>query len=434
MSEHGTDSIIETDRWEKADIFDQNVETLLFHEHGIGGYYGNAVMKGIGEVLDKCEKKQDNSAMDVILDNKNSNFEQLRFELYKRNFIKGQVDQSLVSNYANFKGGANNESNIMLYRKCPDECIFLTILKYINDNHMGNDIYRFFLKLMKTVTRQKPIGKCEWTDNFGLNNLGYAITMPQRKVDGLSEDVYTVNYENTKIIESVKFTSQEMNEILDLIGPLKLLIIYLSDEYKDKRVLDCKNESNEFKMKIIDTAANMFPFYYAGTHGCDGFKGNYKACSYNTIVKYLMRYPMNQICAILNTSKYTEPGQHWTSIIFRNNDYTYSDGNYEYVMHSNPMIKVIFCCSFGNGINSLHQNILDDLHNVDDNLSTNVESNKQVLQQDGYNCGLFAILFVYYLCLYPDQLNKAVESIGVNANNAIDNGINMFRRAIIGSN
>lgn len=428
MLEGGTESIIEKDRWVKADIFDRNVDTLLFHGHGVGGFYGNAVMKGISEILDGCQKKNDNSAMDVILDNKDGSFEQLRYELYRRNFIDGPIDQSVVNG---FKGGADTD---MLYRKCPDECIFLTILKYISDNHMGTDIYRFFLKLMKTVTRQKPIGKCEWTDNFGLNNLGYAITMASRNSKGLHEDVYTVNVADTTVVEFIIFTELEMDEVLDLIGPLKLLIIYSGDEYKDKRVLNYKNESAEFKMKLIDTAAHMFPFYYAGTHGCDGFKGNYRTCSYGTIVKYLRRYPMNQICAVLNTSKYTEPGQHWTSIVFRNNDYAYSDGDYEYVPHNNPMIKVIFCCSFGNGINSLHQNIIDDLHNVDDNLSTNVESNKRVLQQDGYNCGLFAILFVYYLCLYPDQLSKAVKSIGVNANNAINNGINAFRRAVIGSN
>lgn len=198
-------------------------------------------------------------------------------------------------------------------------------------------------------------------------------------------------------------------------------------------LLDMFTIGNESKKWILlDYIASKYPNYYAGTHGCNCFQIN-KSIKYDTLVKFLLRYPTCQIGCILNTARYGEAGEHWTALTFRNLLYDYSNDKYERIALKNPYFKVYFCCSFGSNINILHQDIVSDIKKAYNNLSVEVITSGTKIQIDNHNCGIFALLFILMLYMYPGRIEK-VREITSDAKNIKLKSIQAFRDAILGSN
>ena len=316
-----------------------------------------------------------------------------------------------------------------VYKKCPDECLLSFCLLFPSEDCPN---YLILLLTMKHFTRQKPLGRTEWTDNFGLNNLCFAMALAERE---------TEENKNCKCRYTVKSIPFEMNPeikfdiddcFLNLVMPVKIMTaLFILDGNCDGLTEMFQRGDSEKKWKVLDLINQIFPNYFAGAHGCNCFQIN-KSCSYETLIKFLLRYPSSQIGAILNTSRYGEAGEHWTSFTIRNNIFSFEENEYKRIQLKNPFLTVCFCCSFGSTINSLHQDLVSDLQNSFNNLTVNVLMNTNKIQNDDCNCGVYSALFIYILYQFPGQL-KEILNIKEDAKNIILGSIFNMRIALIGA-
>ena len=477
------------------DMFERGVNTLLFHNIGIYGYYGKFVMESIKLAITKEQRNVGNiklsdftnqqggrvaqeihaqlnisneeitpsSIKNIILKNINEPYEKLRCELYKAGIIKKSIDYNAIDKfeqvfnktYEKIKSKINNEniSKIhwfednfdvldkdelneyrkackLIYDRCPDECVLIYILIYPVPM---SKTYKIYLISIKHFTRAKPLNDKEWTDNYGLNNYGYSSSLSESKND-LNKD--------SKLIYTIETVPFEMNNkiifdiddcIVNLVMPVKIIdaLLHFDNNSNDLFAM-FSSGNNEKKWMLLDYIAQKYPNYYAGTHGCNCFKIN-KSIRYDTLVKFLLRYPTCQIGCILNTSRYGEAGEHWVAITIRNAMYNYINNQYEKNVFMNPYFKVYFCCSFGSNINILHQDIVSDIEEIYNNLTVEVLSSGTKIQKDNYNCGVYSLLFIYLLFMYPGRLDK-IREIKENANNIKLKSIENLRIALIGSN
>ena len=457
---------------ENSDIFNIGVNTLLFHQFGIFGYYGKYAMAAVRlggsakQRYDDSEGSAKKSPMlEMIEKYGNYPFEKFRCECYRNGLIQGDINKLLcdsfdrvfeevcediakkISKNISFEKPSTlfedsfevvddelvrryKEISKQIYEKCPDECVFSLILKTVSEE---TPAFMIILGTMKHFTRQKPIEKTEWTDNFGLNNLGLAMSLSERETEKNkdSKSVYTVKSPKYIVKKDVKFNVDDA--LKNLVGPVKIFDALMNLEGSTKSIMKMYEEGHEeLKWKALDYIAEKYPNYFAGAHGCNCFIIN-RSCSYDTLVKFLIRYPSTQVGMILNTSQYGERGQHWTAVTLRNDCFNYDEKakEYTYKNYKNPMFDLCFCCSFGNSPGSLHVDIIKDLEGCYENLSIHSFYNDKTIQTDGNNCGVYSILFLYILFQYPGQMSK-IHELDTNAENFIIGGIFNMRKSLIG--
>lgn len=465
---------------EHSDIFNIGVNTLLFHQYGIFGYYGKYAMSAVrlaGSSKQRYESfegdVQKSPMLEMIEKCGNYPFEKFRCECYRNGLIKGNIDNLLCNSFDRVfeevcediekkvvksldnkigkKIDFTKPSTLFedsfevvddelvkrykeickkLYEKCPDECVFSLILKTVSEE---TPAFMIILGTMKHFTRQKPIEKTEWTDNFGLNNLGFAMSLSERETEKnkSSKSVYTVKSPKFIVKKDVKFDVDDA--LKNLVGPVKIFDALMSLEGSTKNIMKMYDEgSEELKWKVLDYVAEKYPNYFAGAHGCNCFIIN-RSCSYDTLVKFLLRYPSTQVGMILNTSQYGERGQHWTAVTLRNDCFNYDKNTkeYTYKTYKNPMFDLCFCCSFGNSPSSLHRDIITDLEQSYPNLSIHSSYNDKTIQTDGNNCGVYSALFLYILYQYPGQMSQ-IHVLNTDAENFIMGGIFNMRKSLIG--
>ena len=390
----------ESERLSKTEIFNIGVNTLLFQDEGVHGYYGEIAMKIIRQSLPYLKES---TLKDIIKNNANNSFEELRKALFNAHLTDKEPNQTIA------------EDSKEIHKKLPDEGIFALILKDVSDGTM----YRILLKTMRTFTRQKPLAPDEWTDNFGLNNLGYALTIPVRETDENknTKQFYTVKARDFKVNKSVKLNIQDV--VKNLINPIQAAMVI-----EENQLIPFFNCELENMIDVVDKIAEKFPNFYAGAHGCDCFRSSVPHCiGYKTISEFIQRYPNNQIGAILNTSTYSERGQHWTAVVF-------SGIASESAEKDSVSILCTFACSFGQSIGSLHASIANEFQN-ETHIPCIVQYSQVQLQYDNCNCGLYAVLFLWTLFQFPGNLS-AIERIGSNATGVFSEGIKSMRSKFIG--
>ena len=423
-----------------TELFDTGAVTLLFHEVGLHGYYGNIMMYFINALMKEEFKPQYMDIINIIKSCLDKSYEELRCTLYEQGLVCPikKVDKDAIKN---FRRDPTNKKYIQtIYELCPDECILYVLLLALKSSN--SFMYMPLLLVMKVFTRCKPVNPTAWMDNFSLNNLGFALSVSERISNyGNKEpnEIYTVGhhfdekYKEPKIIESNDINIDQT--IKFIFNPVQLAIaierndflnsITATDAYKSvprNEIADKIRQlfvpgNNDWKKQILDEAAKIFPNCYVGAHGCDAFTNRCSfACNYIDIIKFLSRYPHNQICCILNTSRYTEQGQHWTAAGF-----TFYDS-----------FNMLFACSLGSSKDELHENIIKDLHDADGRLVITYTYQPVALQTDNYNCGVYSVLFVNSMFMYPRDAAQCT-AIGQDAKSVNSRGIDYIRTCIIGN-
>ena len=146
--------------------------------------------------------------------------------------------------------------------------------------------------------------------------------------------------------------------------------------------------------EICDLCYKRYPFFYGGSHGCDVFDMPTLSLSLEEIKQFLDRYPSARVGYILNTATYASGnGEHWVALELTKG-------------------KARLVCSQQSDFNTFKDGgrLRNELHR----LGFGEEWNTREIQKDEHACGMFSAMSLMKLLQYRGDINKAVDSIGVN--------------------
>ena len=146
--------------------------------------------------------------------------------------------------------------------------------------------------------------------------------------------------------------------------------------------------------EICDLCYKRYPFFYGGSHGCDVFDIPTLSLSLEEIKQFLDRYPSARVGYILNTATYASGnGEHWVALELTKG-------------------KARLVCSQQSDFNTFKDGgrLRNELHR----LGFGEEWNTREIQKDDHACGMFSAMSLMKLLQYRGDINKAVDSIGVD--------------------
>lgn len=146
--------------------------------------------------------------------------------------------------------------------------------------------------------------------------------------------------------------------------------------------------------EICDLCYKRYPFFYGGSHGCDVFDMPTLSLSLEEIKQFLDRYPSARVGYILNTATYASGnGEHWVALELTKG-------------------KARLVCSQQSDFNTFKDGgrLRNELHR----LGFGEEWNTREIQKDEHSCGMFSAMSLMKLLQYRGDINKAVDSIGVD--------------------
>jgi len=269
------------------------------------------------------------------------------------------------------------------------------------------------VRTVYTFGRIKPMDSItEWADNFRLNGYGNVLNrIMYKKYDHPS--IYTIDYmtEPLPINQSVEINYERMKKFV--IGPLTAFIIN-HDIFPDvlRTTTGVFVSRNLTDKEICDFFYEHFVMGFLGAHGCDVFDLG-MTLTLQEIDKVLTRYPSLKLGMILNTDGYQSGtgGSHWVALML----------SYK---------KALLICSQAGSFNIFNDK--GKLHNTLRNMMFGLTYNPVTIQTDSYNCGFYSVMALYALLCHND-VQKAVEAIGVDATNLVS-GFDMekIRSKIVG--
>ena len=215
-------------------------------------------------------------------------------------------------------------------------------------------------------------------------------------------DVKNVGFNNKHILtHRYIFNNFHDPIILKIIGIFRVFLIVNKLLPNASYVI---NEPND----VIDISVRYFPIYYIGSVACNWFDDTNTA-SINTIKRFVSKYPMIYVVAIINTaSSENSGGAHWMGLCFINEGDEQDNNNYCYLM-----------CSQGSSWNAFMDNGRFN-KTVIDNGFVQVH-NSVCCQYDNCNCGVYSFLFIYMFILNKANMEKAIQCVGVDANSLNNN-------------
>ena len=152
--------------------------------------------------------------------------------------------------------------------------------------------------------------------------------------------------------------------------------------------------TNKTPKEICDLCYKRYPFFYGGSHGCDVFDIPTLSLSLEEIKQFLDRYPSARVGYILNTATYASGnGEHWVALELTKG-------------------KARLVCSQQSDFNTFKDGgrLRNELHR----LGFGEEWNTREIQKDEHSCGMFSAMSLMKLLQYRGDINKAVDSIGVD--------------------
>lgn len=152
--------------------------------------------------------------------------------------------------------------------------------------------------------------------------------------------------------------------------------------------------TNKTPKEICDLCYKRYPFFYGGSHGCDVFDIPTLSLSLEEIKQFLDRYPSARVGYILNTATYASGnGEHWVALELTKG-------------------KARLVCSQQSDFNTFRDGgrLRNELHR----LGFGEEWNTREIQKDDHACGMFSAMSLMKLLQYRGDINKAVDSIGVD--------------------
>lgn len=152
--------------------------------------------------------------------------------------------------------------------------------------------------------------------------------------------------------------------------------------------------TNKTPKEICDLCYKRYPFFYGGSHGCDVFDIPTFSLSLEEIKQFLDRYPSARVGYILNTATYASGnGEHWVALELTKG-------------------KARLVCSQQSDFNTFKDGgrLRNELHR----LGFGEEWNTREIQKDEHSCGMFSAMSLMKLLQYRGDINKAVDSIGID--------------------
>ena len=259
--------------------------------------------------------------------------------------------------------------------------------------------------LITTYAKVAPLKSADdWFDNFRLTGIANSMNLLIWRDD--ADGVYGVGRSPQPINSSIELDFAKVKRFL--VRPLREFIIRNS-LYPENADLDggCMStiEQSMSDKEICDECYAHFPFYFGGAHGCDVFGMREASLTMSEIKAFCKRYPSAIVGYILNTETYRSGrGQHWLSIAF-----------------SGDRCSIIN--SSGSGLESFHDG--GALSKSIKERFAAINYNDKRLQNDGYSCGMFAVITLYMLICFDMNVPKAVEHVGVNGKQ-ISNGRSIY--------
>jgi len=324
-----------------------------------------------------------------------------------------------------------------------------------------NDEIDLMLRTTYTFGRVKPLEKANtWLDNYRLNSYGNALNrVMYKKFDHKS--VYVIDTNPLPINENVEINYERMIKLI--IGSLTAFIIdhnifpetmmtnggglmnttnfeqpSVTNDGRPMMNTNSKQSTiiNNFEQpsvtndggrtlvttnygsrnlspkQICDEFYQRFPFAFGGAHGCDAFFIG-MTTTFEEIDKIFERYPSLRIGYILNTDGYRSGtgGSHWVALMLGKK-------------------RAQLICSQAGNFDGFKDN--GAIQKTLRNLLFGISYNTQNIQTNSFSCGEFSVLALYTL-IWSFDIGKAVNAIGVNAENIADGyNIESIRRKIIG--
>lgn len=336
-----------------------------------------------------------------------------------------------------------------LFNAKSNECLLAYILIAYNNTNID-----IILRCMYTFCRVLPFKKpTEWYDNYRLNNYGNPLNMIMWH-DYDCNDVYTISDSFPNDID--KSVKLDFNVIVKrFVGSLRAFIIdhglfpsssssddekyinggqrvtskpfqsslldiyesFLSKRHNKRKSKLSKLSGGDIEAftsdssvhpfrenkhdslsrgltaeQICDECYRHYPYFYGGAHGCDFY--NCGLCpDFEQHKLFLKRYPSARIGYILNTATYRSGhGEHWVALQFDKENAT-------------------LICSQGSSFSAFHDG--GELYRNIQQAPFGEIYNPTTFQVDGYSCGIFSALSLYWLLILKDPY-KVANKIGEN--------------------
>ena len=277
-----------------------------------------------------------------------------------------------------------------------------------------------------TFGKIKPLSsRTEWFDNFRLNGLCNGFNNVLWNDKGRS-DCYAVGKTDSSGVTSRTFepinTGVECGNYRrvckHLVGALRKFIIR-NDLYQTNDTYEIKVPvRGEMSYKeICDRCYQMYPFYWAGAHGCDFYisKFSHIAISLKEVREFNDRYPSAIVGWILNTSTYTSHnGAHWIAFLTK--------GSTAYVVDS-----------AGKSLTNMKDG--GAFKNEVGRCGYSINYNTEALQSDGYSCGMFSVISSYMMLCTDCDIIATATSISRNGTGLVSGKtITSFTQVLAGLN
>lgn len=347
-------------------------------------------------------------------------------KFYQSRNIKGNTDvKRNIINFLNkvLKDKDINYDKLMLkFHAESNECLLAYMLIAFQNEELD-----LMLRTTYTFGRVLPLNSItEWFDNYRLNSYCNGLNMVQyRSYD--SKYTYAVDYDCQPINNNVEINYDRVLKFL--VGSLRAFIIdrELYPERIEKKeqhyahavqqggnnsddiassllhgIVDGNLNENAFSVpftkktpkEICDTCYKRYPFFFGGSHGCDVFDMSNLSLSLEEIKQFLDRYPSARVGYILNTATYRSGnGEHWVALELTKG-------------------KAKLICSQQSDFSAFKDS--GRLNQELQRLGFGEEWNTKELQKDDHSCGMFSAISLLKLLQYRGDIEKAVNSIGVN--------------------
>lgn len=241
---------------------------------------------------------------------------------------------------------------------------------------------------LNTFGPKEELTNTEWLSNEHIDKLVSGVNLFvwkdfDKKLG--EDDLYAISSPEGRINCEEHFDLDDTLECMLMLKPLRYFL------------LRTKFNSCE---QLCDKCYSLFPVYYVGCSGSDGFfpdlvsEPRIRLPKISTIAAFMRRYPDAHIFAIVNLVGFSEhkPGIHWVTLYFKGGVCTYY-------------------CSCGGDFSGL--DFSDRIkQEFDENGITLSEYKSIEIQTDGYNCGVFAVFTILYnlISIMPDKVQAKIKN------------------------
>lgn len=290
----------------------------------------------------------------------------------------------------------------------------------------GKKLDSLLFRTFFTFGKIKPLkSNTEWFDNFRLNGLCNGINNVLWNDNGRNDCYAVGETDSNGITHREILPINKSVECVDykrvckfLVGSLRKFIIR-NNFYQTTITYDIKIpiKGNLSYKEICDKCYSVYPFYWAGSHGCDFYlpQFNWMCVNLYETRKFNDRYPSAIIGWILNTATYqSHAGIHWIPVLTK--------GSNAYIVDS-----------AGKALTNMRDG--GAFSNKLSECGYSKNYNTTILQTDGFSCGMFSVISIYLMVCNNCDINETAAKISKNGTGLVEGKtISSFTQVLAGLN